>query len=197
VGRPAINTALTDPFDTLNPGDAGITQDMAKNLYNSSASPITAPALGDGGFIPWIAVNLAIIDSLDGVCGNQAFCGPADAGAKQYGELATVLNDDELYVDTTTFLGDATSAGCGFLGAELEVTGLLSTTGASVSGATCGGRQPTEDVIDVEYNLLAIGFAGLPPGPNGDAGFAISNGIMAKAVNPPNDTTAPYLHAPN
>jgi hypothetical protein len=208
VGRPAINTALTDPFDTLNPNDAGITVDAAKNLYNASftgptgiLNPTFGPT-GDGGFIPWIIGNLAVLDSLDGVCGNQAFCDP-DAGspAKDYGELATLLADDELYVDTTTFLGDTTSSGCGFLGAELEVSGYLSPTGMSASGESCGGRLPTEDVMDIEINALAgsntgKGLGGLLP----DGGFAISNGITSKGgpvANQPNNTTPPFLGTPN
>jgi len=145
----------------------------------------------------WIAGNLAILDALDGVCGNQAFCAAPDAGAAQYAELTGVLVDDQLYVDTTTYLGDPTSAGCGFLGAELESVGIVPTTNNQGFGSTCGGRMPTEDVIDVEYNALAVGLGGLP---HGDAGFAISNGVQAKGgpvANQPNDTTVPYLGAPN
>jgi hypothetical protein len=183
VGRPAINTALTDPYNLLVvPPDGGITEDTAKNTYNSAAGGIpqwTAP--DGGGFIPWIAQNLAIADSLDGICGNQAFAGLPDSGVTAYGTLATVLADDELYIDTT-------QTTCSFLGAELEQTGLATNN--------CGGRQPTEDVIDIEYNILAVGFAGLP---TADAGFAIVNGAESKQAcsNPANDDTAPYLGAPN
>jgi hypothetical protein len=191
AGRPAINTALTDPYNLLGVApDAGYTEDQAKNAYNSAAGGIaqwTAP--DGGGFIPWISQNLAIADALDGVCGNQAFASPPDAGVGAYGTLGTVLADDELYIDTTTDVTEP--GGCSFLGAELELTGFI--TGGNIS-VNCGGRQPTEDVIDVEYNALAFGLTDLLQGQ-----FEISNGVTAKGLcsNPSNDDSAPYLGAPN
>jgi len=190
VGRPAINTALTDPFNLLNTVyDAGITEDQAKNMYNSSDSSAAWTAAA-GGFVPWIAQNLPIMDALDGVCGNQAFALQPDAGAKAYGTLATVLADDELYVDTTVDV--ETTGTCSYLGAELEAVG------DAPPMSNCGGRQPTEDVIDITYNLLACGIPCLSSGAGG--GFQILGGggtAKAASSNPPNDTTPPYLGAPN
>ena len=71
------------------------------------------------------------------------------AGPAAYGGLATVLADDELYVDTT-------KGSCNFyLSLEVEVA-----TGGSVPHTQCGGRTLTIDVIDVSYSLLAAGLNG-------------------------------------
>ncbi len=212
MGRPAINTALTDPFDTLEP----TTIDEAKNAYNSAGDVALWGTSKDGGFVPWIAGNLAILDSLDGVCGNQLLAAAdVDAGPPgnaetvpptRYGTLAALVGDDQLYVDTTA---DVIAESCSFLGAELEAVQVVPTgTPPLYYGSNCGGRQPTEDVIDVEYNALAgsgpvgaglAGGQGLGGLPHGDAGFAVSNGVQSKAAssNPPNDATPPFLGAPN
>lgn len=213
MGRPAINTALTDPFDTLEP----TTIDEAKNAYNSAGNVAVWGTAKDGGFAGWIAGNLAILDLLDGVCGNQLLASPdLDGGAPgnvqtvpptRYGTLAALVGDDELYVDTTA---DVIGESCSFLGAELEQVGVIPTgTPSTFFGTDCGGRQPTEDVIDIEYNALAgsgpvgaglAGGQGLGGLPHGDAGFAISNGVQTKggaAANLANDDTPPFLGAPN
>src|ERR1700738_824600 len=62
MGRPAVNTALNKPFEADD-----TKKNIAKDAYNK------APQAMWGTFVPEIAANLAIIDSLDGVCGNQPF----------------------------------------------------------------------------------------------------------------------------
>lgn len=79
MGRPAVNTALIDPYST--------TSDPAlKDVYNT-----TEDRSDWGIFVPEIQDNLEFFDSLDLVNGNTAFA-PAD--------LAPVIADDRLLLDT-------------------------------------------------------------------------------------------------
>ena len=133
MGRPGINTALTAPFD-LNSASKGATQDG----YNAAA----VPGQWAGMFQTRIAANLAILDSLDTVCGNQLLAGPSPA-AGRYNTLAGVLSDDQLYVNSS-------SGTCNvYLAVEANAVGIANTD--------CGGRTPLADVIDRTYSVLAIG----------------------------------------
>ena len=79
-----------------------------------------------------------VINGSDG-CGNQAFFTPA-LGSAAYIPLATVLTDDEIYLDTSKPM-------CvGYLAAEffIAVAGLPTPT-------TCGDRTPSYDVIDTRF----------------------------------------------
>lgn len=135
MGRAAINTALNNTFSADD--DA---KDAAKDAYNADASP------GDWeDYIEAFAGSLAILDSLDTVCGNQLLAGAA-AEAGRYDGLAGVLVDDQLYVNTA-------SGECGtYLGLEAEVVGAVD---AGAGG--CGGRTPSDDVIERSYSVLAAG----------------------------------------
>ena len=129
MGRPAVNTALNNAFNP-DATSAG----AAKDAYNHDQGQATWPATYSAEF----AKNLAIIDSVDGTCGNQA-------GFKHgagYG-LAPILADDQLYVNT------AGTACTEFLGVEFNALGLTNTD--------CGGRRPNDDVMDETYSLLALG----------------------------------------
>jgi hypothetical protein len=150
LGRPAINTALNHGFDP-DAASAG----SAKDAYNADGSP--------GGWSQYaaqFASNLAIIDALDGVCGNQVLYnnslgGGGSATATSYGELASILADDELYMDTKIGTSDVGSAHVNYLSIELEVAsegGLVHTT--------CGGRDPNNDVMATTYSAIAIGETG-------------------------------------
>ncbi|MFN3202905.1 MAG: hypothetical protein ACE366_31220 [Bradymonadia bacterium] len=135
-GRAAISTATISPF---NPDEAA--KGMAKDAYNASGDPSAwAEAFG-----PDIAGNLAILDALDGTCGNQLIAGE-ELNADRYAGLTGVLADDQLYVN-------ADSGVCGvYLGLEAEVVGAI----PSGDGG-CGGRTPNDDVIDRSYSVLAAG----------------------------------------
>ena len=130
MGRPAINTALTDPF-TLVPQ---LTTDQVKNQYNA-ATPGNWNAYAAR---PYIAENLAIFDSFDGTCGNQLLAATTLSNAR-YTTLANALADDRLYVNGTS--GVCTK----YLAVEQGTTG------------DCGGRPPPMVVMDVTYNLLIAG----------------------------------------
>lgn len=129
MGRPAINTALNHPFEA-DPAVKG----MAKDDYNHAAVADWA------NFIPEFMGNQAIFDGLDTVCGNAL---AADfMGNPRYATIATVLTDDQLYVNTE-------GATCGaYLGVEANATGI-------VPNSDCGGRAPAYDVIDTSYSVLA------------------------------------------
>ena len=165
VGRPGVNTALTDPFDTLNTGATPLTINQAKDAYNSEPDPTKWTAK----FAPWIIGNLAIFDGLDTNCGNQV---AADAANPRYSFLGGYLATDVLLVDTTQ-----TSCAI-YLGVEAHA--LLATP------ADCGGRTPTEDVIDETYSLLA---AGAPSG--------VTDGVPSDGEGSASTTAFPFLGAPN
>jgi hypothetical protein len=160
MGRPAINTAITDPFDAT-----ATTHDMKQDSYNA-ATPSTATA-----FKAAFLANLAILDGLDQVCGNQLAADKTKTDSSRYQPLATVLLDDQLYVDTS-------SGTCAvYLGVEANATGIIPNT-------DCGGRTLTEDVVDVSYSVLATGMT-----------TGVSDGVPAddKTVS----ATFPFLAAPN
>lgn len=136
MGRAAIATALIGTFDGNEP-----TKKAVKDLYNK------APMSQWASFAPEIKKNLAILDALDGNCGNQ-FAANATAGMR-YAFLAGALADDRLYINSA-------SGTCGvYLGVEAGLV-LGAATPAAVA-ASCGGRTPTDDVIERSYSVLAAG----------------------------------------
>jgi len=162
MGRAGVNTALTDPFDIETS-----TPDQVKASFNAAKDPTQWVTQ----FKPLIAKNLAILDSLDTVCGNQLLAGTS-AAAGRYDTLATVLADDRLYVRT-----DKTTCTT-YLGVEANAVGIVNDD--------CGGRTPLYNTIDVTYSALAIGaFSG------------VTNGFTSDSEGSPNATTFPFLGAPN
>ena len=162
MGRAGVNTALTDPFDIETS-----TPDQVKASFNAAKDPTQWVTQ----FKPLIAKNLAILDSLDTVCGNQLLAGTS-AAAGRYDTLATVLADDRLYVRT-----DKTTCTT-YLGVEANAVGI--------ANDDCGGRTPLYNTIDVTYSALAIGaFSG------------VTNGFTSDSEGSPNATTFPFLGAPN
>jgi hypothetical protein len=163
MGRAGVNTALTDPFDIVS----GMTPNQVKDAYNAMIDPSAWATQFKGK----IATNLAILDSLDTVCGNQLLAGNS-AAAGRYDTLASVLADDRLYVRT-----DKTTCST-YLGAEANAVG--------VTNDDCGGRTPLYNTIDVTYSALAIGqFSG------------VTNGFTSDSEGSPNASTFPFLGAPN
>jgi hypothetical protein len=165
MGRAGVNTALTDPFSTV----PGQTSDQVKDAYNAAQDPTAwASAFVGGPVGNLIAGNLAILDSLDGVCGNQPFAKPGTPPpADRYKPLATVLADDQLYVNTA--VGTCNS----YLAVE---------TGAAND---CGGRTPLYNTIDVTYAVVA--------GP----AATVVNGITRDADGNASLTAFPFLDNPN
>jgi hypothetical protein len=193
MGRAAINTALTDPFFLAGP----TMEDQTKDSYNI-----------DGVASGWVAQwgprfepNLAILDAMDGICGNQALASSsgADAGTGRYLALANTLADDQLYVDTTR--GDCTDSvvppnvAGNYLAVEARAVAAAGGPLPALPG--CGGRTPTNNTIDLSYTLIGEGtdFA--------SAGFIV-NGVDVD-VDPAGDagagatsiTVFPFLGQPN
>jgi hypothetical protein len=136
VGRAAINTALNNTFN----GDDDA-KGAAKDRYNAAGPTQWSEFTGD------FRASLAILDSLDTVCGNQLLAASEDD--TRYQTLATVLVDDQLYVNIN-------SGQCGtYLGLEAEVVGAV-----PAGGGGCGGRTPSDDVIERSYSVLAAGALG-------------------------------------
>lgn len=134
TGRPAISTAL---MQTFNGDDAA--KGAAKDAYNAAA-PSQWPSF-EADFV----TSLAILDSLDAKCGNQLLADDANPNGR-YAALAGILADDQLYVNTD-------SGTCGtYLGLEAEVVGAL-----NAGDGGCGGRMPSDDIIDRSYSVLAAG----------------------------------------
>lgn len=145
-GRPVINTALNHTFDLVP-----ATKDAAKDAYNQQADPATWPTNGKE-----FATNLAILDGLDTVCGNQILAG-ATPVAGRYAGLAGALSNDRVYVNT------AAAACTTYLAVEANATALL-------VNMDCGGRKLDYDVVDTSYSALAAGvFTGVGDGVAADA----------------------------
>ncbi|MEP6863853.1 MAG: hypothetical protein ABJE66_24715 [Deltaproteobacteria bacterium] len=197
MARPAINTALNHGFDKT--AAAG----TAKDAYNADGSP--------GGwtmYVPEFAKNLAILDSLDtgltcvnGTCTVNAAATPGDGCGNQveyngtltgggtptamsYFGLAGVLSDDELYLDTNKGVSDLGN-GQNYLAVEFNVL-------SSVNNASCGGRAPTNDVIDTSYAALAVGLGGF-----NNATFQPAFGDGASAHADVSNSAFPFLGAPH
>jgi hypothetical protein len=144
MGRAGINTAVTDPFFAT-----ASAHERVQDEYNAAAPAQWA------SFIPRLAANLAILDSLDTVCGNQLLAGPAAAPGR-YNTLATVLADDQIYVNT----GSGTCQQ--YLAVEANAVGIANND--------CGGRTPFYDTIDISYSVLAAGaLSGVTDGIGRDA----------------------------
>lgn len=152
LGRPAINTAANDTFTD----DA--TRNASENAYNLNGDPSSWANDHTAG----IAGSIAILDALDGICGNQLLsCNDGSAGC--YDGMAGVLADDRLRIKA-----DASTCGV-YLAVEADATGAL-------PNGDCGGRKPAYDVIETTYSLLSgIGLSGFDDtiGPSAATGIEI------------------------
>jgi hypothetical protein len=167
MGRAGVNTAATAPFFRESVEEEKAHHDQVSDAYNSASDPSEWKGLFTGE----IAGNIAILDSLDTVCGNQLLAGPT-AVAGRYDALAGVLADDQLYVNTA-------SGSCGqYLAVEGNAVGI--------TNSDCGGRTPLEDTIDVTYSVLAIG-----------ALTGVGDGVPKDADGTASITAFPYLDTPN
>ncbi|NNL94628.1 MAG: DUF4331 family protein [Xanthomonadales bacterium] len=144
MGRPAINTALIDPYGVTNPA--------LKDAYNTSEDRADW-----GMFTAEIQANLEFFDSLDGMIGNTPF--PPAA-------LAPALADDRLLVATQI----PTCAN--YLAVEVTLLGLpLNQCGGRTLAhdviddtfAVVIGSPVSDNVDDSDnINLVAFPFVGEP-----------------------------------
>ncbi len=133
MGRPLTGNAL---LGTLA---APTASDKLKEEYNR-ATPQTAAR-----FAPEIEKALGLYDSFDGQCGNQLLAGKV-ASAGRYRELATLLADDRLWVNSASKV-------C----TQLFAVELAQLTGQHALANDCGGRAPTYSAANVYRSLLATG----------------------------------------
>lgn len=167
MGRAGINTATTAPFFRESVEAEQKKHDDVSDEYNSASDPSQWVSL----FSERIAGNIAILDSLDTVCGNQLLAG-SSATPGRYAALAGVLADDQLYVNTAS----------GTCQQYLAVEG----NAVGINNGDCGGRTPLYDTIDVTYSVVAIGkLAG------------VTDGVPKDADGTASITAFPYLDSPN
>ncbi len=190
LGRPAINTALNG---VLLPT---VAKNAQKDAYNAAPNPATwattevAPGVT---VVQEFAKHAALFDVIDKGdttinvdptktgCANSALY-QAPASPTSYSQIAGVLADDQLYLDTTK------SSCLLYLSVEVEVA-----TGGVVPHSQCGGRTLSHDVGDVSYSLLGAGLNG----------FDVSNNFAPKITDGApkhtdvDDNTFPFLGAPH
>jgi hypothetical protein len=190
MGRPAINTVMDDSFFPTGTGSPISTP--LKNTYNQDSNP-AGWAKAYTGMIakgsPGFEGPLAVVDSLDMVCGNQLLNdGEKMAAPSDYAALGGVLADDELYVNT------AGTMCTGYLAVEQNFLGTALTPPIpALNNTDCGGRTLTYDVINLTYSLLVFGLPKTPAFPLVPA--ANIDGTSAVAAKT-NGATFPYLSTP-
>lgn len=133
MGRPLTGNAL---LGTLA---SALESDRLKEEYNH-ATPAAAAR-----FVPEIEKNLGLYDGFDGKCGNQLLAGKI-ANAGRYRQLATLLADDRLWVNSASKI-------C----TQFFAVELAQLTGQRALANDCGGRSPTYSAANVYRSLLANG----------------------------------------
>jgi hypothetical protein len=193
MGRPAISTMLLGTLDTSDLAS------MKREAYNLAADPnqwgSTQIAPGRS-VLAELAANLAVLDVIDqgnlaipGTpgCNNQMLYngnlqGGGTPGPTSYSQLAVVLADDMLYLDTMF------PACTKYFSLEIELA-----SGTAINHKECGGRAPTPDVIDVTYSALLSGFFGFTPQPA--LVPRIADGVAPRAGL--SNTVFPYFGSPH
>jgi hypothetical protein len=163
MGRALTGNMLLGTFDSEEASDA------LKTRYNR------APPAQWASFAAELARNLAIYDGVDGHCRNQWLAVQNTPAARRYHDLANLLADDRLWVNSA-------SRTCRqYLAVEFDFVGD--------SNRDCGGRTPGYDAVDVFRSLLSHGeIHGLPDGVDrDDAGH--SDGEFPFLARPPAPTS--------
>ena len=141
MGRAAVNTALNETFVKTN-GGVGPSDDTMRDAAEDNYNATKDATQWGPTFRVTAATQLAVLDGLDGVCGNQAAsCTDGKPNIDCYGGLADILMNDRLWASTSydtcnTYLGQEVKA----------LTGM---------GNDCGGRRPVDDVIATTYTILS------------------------------------------
>jgi hypothetical protein len=131
MGRALTGNALLGTFASDEASDSW------KERYNR------APEHHWQEFTPELATNLAIYDGFDGICGNQWLAVQNAPPATRYSDLARLLADDRLWVNSG-------SGKCmQYLAVEFDLVGA--------ANGDCGGRTPEYDAVDVFRSLLMRG----------------------------------------
>ncbi len=129
MGRTLTGNALLGLFDSEENAN------RRKEQYNRAAQKDWE------SFVPDIQKSLAAYDAFDGVCGNQWLAASA-ATPDRYRDLARLLADDRLWVDTR----------------RKECKRYMAVEqGMGVRSSACGGRTPVGDAVDAYRSLLVNG----------------------------------------
>jgi len=134
MGRPLTGNALLGTLATDK------VSDKLKEDYNR-ATPATAAR-----FVPEIEKTLGLYDGFDGKCGNQLLASKQVTGAGRYHELAALLADDRLWVNSAS--GVCT---------QLFAVELAQLAGQGALKNDCGGRSPTYSAANMYRSFLANG----------------------------------------
>jgi hypothetical protein len=179
MGRPAINTALNNTFnpDGSAAGSAkdAYNQDGSVGTWQQTWIPKFAPNLAIIDSVDTGVCGNGLCESLGGALETAVSC-PADCGGSNpihtangcgnvplyapgsngmpaptsYVQLAGLLADDELYLDTSKATCTA------YLALEFSAVTMIPVS-------SCGGRAPSYDVIDTSYSVLTRGLSGFDP----------------------------------
>jgi hypothetical protein len=131
MGRALTGNALLGTFDSEEKSD------RRKHEYNQAQRKEWA------SFAPDIAATLAIYDAFDGRCGNQWLAVQNAPPATRYGDLARLLADDRLWVNSLAKTCHQ------YLAVEFNDVGA--------TNGDCGGRTLDYDAVDVFRSLLVGG----------------------------------------
>lgn len=133
MGRPLTGNALLGTLATA------IVSDKLKEDYNHATATTAAR------FAQEMEKALGLYDGFDGKCGNQLLAGKS-ASAGRYRQLATLLADDRLWINS------ASKVCTHFFAVE-----LAQLTGQHAFANDCGGRSPTYSAANIYRSLLATG----------------------------------------
>lgn len=161
AGRPLTGNALLAPLA------GGAMSDKLKEEFNA-ATPATSSR-----FVPAIQESLGLYDGYDGQCGNGLLENTVGDIDVRYGELATLLAEDRLWVNSA-------STTC----TQLFAVERAARGGETALAADCGGRTPTYSAVNAYRSLLA---GGQPTG--------IDDGVDADELMPSN-SAFPFLRPP-
>jgi len=183
MGRPEINSFLNSPFEP------NATKKTAKrDAYNHASDPaswaqttleptVTVIAEFSRSLGAFDAVDRGHPDVPNSGCGNLPSYNLPHSSLS-YDALATILADDQLYIDTARSQCDR------YLALELNAALGIAYTG-------CGGRTLTQDVIDTSYSLMFAGAGGFTTGNAPRIGDGVS------AHGDVNNLMFPFLGAPH
>jgi hypothetical protein len=189
MGRPLIGTALIGVFASAQD------QAAARDAYNRAPDPAawaTTMLRPNLTIADEMVHNLAVFDAWDigdtkitgAGCGNSlGYLG----GASPYSPAAALFSDDEIYVDTSY-------SSCAFyLALELDFV-----SPGNAPHATCGGRMPSHDVVDMTYSALAGGRSALDV-PSNNYAPKIHDGVAAHGdlLNNNMQPVFPFLGPPH
>lgn len=145
MGRALTGNMLLGTLDAPNVGN-----DL-KTRYNGAEQARWQSFAKD------LAQNLAIYDGFDGRCGNQWLAIQNSPAVSRYADLANLLADDRLWVNSASRICRQ------YLAVEFDHVGD--------TNRDCGGRTPSADAVDVFRSLLSRGeITGLPDGVDVDDG---------------------------